>query len=88
MDETSEQYYIKGLNKMGHWNFRVMEIDIDYLSIVEAYYDSRGDLMGWTEPIDVVGESVEELRQTLIRMLECLDKKIIWRKVQEDVSDE
>lgn len=52
----------------------------------EVYYESKdvNDLtvsatdVGYTsEPIQVVGESVEDLRETLQRMLAALDKPVI-----------
>ena len=68
---------------MAHWNHRVVERTIvefgkpvKWLGIHEVFYD--GDSVGWTdEPVAVQGETVEELRETLHRMLAALDKPVI-----------
>jgi hypothetical protein len=67
---------------MGHWTHRVIRKVYngeDYFSIHEVFYDlSEKDTVGWTEnPVEVAGESIEDLRVTLQRMLACLDKPVI-----------
>lgn len=65
------------------WNHRVIartDGDEVLYGIHEVHYisdDSDEDVM-WTEnPVRVVGSSVEGLRETLQRMLDCLDKPIL-----------
>lgn len=64
------------------WNHRVVrysqvEHDLpDWLEICEVYYEGD-EVMGHTKGVAVGGESIEELRTTLERMLACLDKEII-----------
>jgi hypothetical protein len=65
------------------WNHRVIkegdEADSWY-AIHEVYYDrdSKDLVQGWTEnPVRVIGDSLEDLRWTLEKMLESLDKPVI-----------
>ena len=62
------------------WNHRVVRQrkgDETWLGIHEAFYGDDGKL-SWTEnPVDVVGETVDDLRWTLERMLAALDEPII-----------
>lgn len=73
---------------MGHWNHRVVKQrhpDLlsetgftDYFGIHECFYDDDGTKPGWTtDPIAPVSESLEDLRETLERMLRALDKPVI-----------
>ena len=76
---------------MGHWNHRVVErtiIDcgkpVRWLGIHECFYD---DKTRWTdEPVTVEGETIEDLRETLERMLRALDKPIIHEPGKEDAA--
>lgn len=55
------------------WNYRVVHTGDEY-GIHEVYYDPTG----WTvEPVPVVADSVEDLRDVLNRMLAALDKPVI-----------
>ena len=73
------------------WNHRVIKKgdgDYSWYAIHEVHYDrdSKDLVQGWTEnPVPVMGETVEELRWTLEKMLESLDKPII-DKTDEDKS--
>ena len=64
------------------WNHRVMlhkgaDAGDDYYSIHEVHYDD-GRPVGYTEHgVDVGGNSVEELRVTLERMLRCLEQPVL-----------
>jgi hypothetical protein len=64
------------------WNHRVVRKRQDgetWLGIHEVFYDLPDESgPAWTnDPIEVVGETIEELRDTLNHMLACLDKPII-----------
>lgn len=62
-----------------HWNHRVVRFveDETYFGICEVFYED-GKVMAHTEnPVALCGESVEELRETLQHMLDCLDKPIL-----------
>jgi len=69
---------------MGHWNHRVVkrivrefDKDVEWFGIHECFY-GPSDESGWTdEPITVEGESIDELREALERMLRCLDRPVI-----------
>ena len=64
------------------WNFRVIDLTKDndwgekWLEICEVYYEDSGSLLGYCKAT-VGEESVEELKETLQRMLECLNKPIL-----------
>jgi len=70
---------------MGHWNHRVVKRivkdfgeDVEQLGIHEAFYGLDGEGVAWTdEPVVVIGETVDDLRETLERMLRCLDMPVI-----------
>ena len=74
---------------MGHWNHRVMRhntgTEDEYLAIHEVYYgmddeDGKGKT-GWTQdPVAPYGDTLNELRETLERMLRALDKPIMEYK--------
>jgi hypothetical protein len=64
-----------------HWHYQLMYhkvdmksfVDGDYYAIHEYYPMEDGD--GWTEaPVDVVGDSVEEVKEVLQMMLEDIEK--------------
>jgi len=65
------------------WNYRVVKFDqTDYdlppwYSICEVFYEDGEVISHTAEGVDVCGESIEELRTQLKRLLECLDKPII-----------
>lgn len=64
------------------WNHRVVRRGYpngEHLyEIHEVYYDSEGKIEFMTEdPIDPVGDNLEELRVTLERMTRCLDKPVL-----------
>ena len=65
----------------GTWNHRVVKVAYEgetFFGIHEAYYGPGWDDLSWTEkPVAPVGETIEELRHTLERMLAALDKPII-----------
>jgi hypothetical protein len=69
---------------MSYWTYKVMEMDRDKFTIVEAFYDDDGFICQWSEPITDICDSVEELRETLTRMVEACDKHIIIEIEMED----
>lgn len=67
---------------MGHWNHRVTRQKTrfgDWYAIREVYYDDQGNVTAWTEgEMAPVGETVEELRADLERMLAALDEPVLY----------
>lgn len=65
---------------MSHWNHRVMKRESGgetLYGIHEVHY-CGDEVEMWTSlPEPVVGESIEELRTTLTRMLAALDKPVL-----------
>jgi len=63
------------------WNHRVMKHkdgDDDFFTIHEVYYDKKGKINGYTSNgTSVCGNSLQELREGLERMLKSLDKEIL-----------
>jgi len=66
---------------MGTWNHRVLRsVDVQgdvTLAIHEVHYDDDKPVMCTESPVKVLGEDVQELRQTLTWMLACLDKPVL-----------
>jgi hypothetical protein len=80
-------------NSTGHhtWNHRVMKRVTKYgtyYGVHEVYYDSEGKVEGYTAPVSVVGESIEEIKQYLEMILNCLDKDILDYDDEEEKKDE
>jgi hypothetical protein len=69
------------------WNHRVFITHTEYgdwLDIRETYYNEEGNVEGWTmDAIAPGGETIEELRNELQRMLACLDKPVLEDKDSE-----
>ncbi len=68
------------------WNYRVCKRTFkntqsfeEQYEIHEVYYDDEnGKMNGWTnDAISPSGESLKELKEELLRMLEALDKEVI-----------
>ena len=50
----------------------------DWYVIHEVFYDKDGNVDGMTkQPVSVGGNTIEEIKWTLMKMLESLDKDII-----------
>lgn len=66
----------------GHWNHRLMAEQTDeeiYLSIHEVHYDKNEIPVGYTEkPISVSAETVDGVKWVLEKMIDCLQKPILW----------
>tara|TARA_R110002167_G_scaffold21952_1_gene79087 strand:- start:2029 stop:2241 length:213 start_codon:yes stop_codon:yes gene_type:complete len=66
------------------WNYRVLSEDFfgePYLRIHEVYYNKKNEGVASTlKAATVEGDNIEELRDTLNKMLEALDKKILIAK--------
>lgn len=68
------------------WNHRVMKHekvdgDDDWYQIHEVYYNNKREPNGWTQHgIKPGGNTLEDLRDELIRMLEATEKQILIYK--------
>ena len=66
---------------MTHWNHRVVKEklgDEDWYSVREVFYNDDGSIYAYTDdPVDIVGNSVEDLRKYTQWVLNCLDKDIL-----------
>jgi hypothetical protein len=63
------------------WNHRVMkhkDREDDFFTIHEVYYDKEGKVYGYTtKGSSAGGNSLQELREDLERMLKSLDKEVL-----------
>ena len=66
------------------WNHRVIKLNIsdDYYKISEVFYNQDGSIFGYINT-GVSGESIDDIRETLEWMLECLDKPIL---IEEEIK--
>jgi len=67
---------------MSHWNHRVVKAKYsdgtEYYSVREVFYNDDGSIFGYTsEPVDVSGESMEDLKEYIQWCLDCLDKPML-----------
>jgi len=66
---------------MSKWNHRVVKTkdgEDDWYAIHEVFYDKDGNVDGMTkQPVSVGGNTIEELKWTLTKMLESLEYNII-----------
>ena len=67
---------------MGHWNNRVVKEVLDdgsdWYSIREVFYNDDQSIYAYTEePVGIVGESINEIREYLLWCLSCLEKPIL-----------
>lgn len=71
-----------------HWNNRVVRHKDGSLAIHEAHYSIPGATTGpcsiTTEPVIVYGETIQDIKDTLERMLRCLEKPIIDFETQKE----
>lgn len=73
------------------WNYRIMRhTDAggrQYYAVHETYYGDAGEVMGSTEEAaSVMGETLDEVREELDRMLRALDYPVIeipYKPVQD-----
>ena len=47
------------------WNYRLIRDGDGYLGIHEVYYDSKGNIVNWTDEVSLYGETAEDLRKQL-----------------------
>jgi hypothetical protein len=71
-----------GESNVSHWNFRIVKSLHQHggetlYSIHECYYADDGTI-GWTEnPVAVTGDTPEDIRWTLEKMAQALDRPVI-----------
>lgn len=64
------------------WNYRMLRHTHgpgeEWLAIHEVYYDEKGNVVTWTEdPSQPIGDTVDDLRWDLEKMLQALDHPVI-----------
>ena len=66
------------------WNHRVIKLNFpaDNYQIYEVFYNQDGSIFGYADA-GVGGESIDDIRETLEWMLECLDKPIL---IEEEIK--
>ena len=76
------------------WNHRIMRHTDSpdgepYYALHEVFYDEEGGKPGWTkDPVNILGESPDEIRETLERMLRALDKPVMDYESGEEIAPE
>jgi len=81
---------------MSGWNNRVMHQTFksaggseEWYQIHEVYYDKDGNIDGYTkDAIAPGGNTIDELRTELERMLKCLDKSVLEYQEDDSISPE
>lgn len=80
------------------WNYRVLKIteDPDYLDldepivvygIHEVYYDENNDIVSMSENPMVLSDNIEELKETLVKMINCCEKPVIDYNTGEEIQE-
>ena len=64
------------------WDYRVLVFeqpnsDLNF-AVCEVYYDEAGNPTGYTDPIDISGETIEELRTALNYIRRDISKPVLW----------
>lgn len=67
---------------MTHWNHRVVKEILtngeDWYSVREVFYNSDGSIYAYTsDPVDICGGSIDEMRQYIQRVLDSLSKPVL-----------
>lgn len=58
------------------WNYRIVEVDGGF-ELHEVYYDVNDKPYARTKDCYVYGETVEELKNSLVKMLEATEKTVL-----------
>lgn len=67
--------------KYSYWNYRLMAKEYNgevWFDIHEVYYKNDMPVSCSKEPVTVGGNSTNEIRESLSKMTECIEKPIIW----------
>jgi hypothetical protein len=65
----------------GTWEYRMVQINKDWLSIHEIYYDDEGVINGWIEEASSPGgETTDELKSDLTLMMTALYKPVLLKE--------
>ena len=64
------------MNLMDHWNYRLVQRD-GYVEMVEAWYNERGELVGWSDAGPVVGNDLEDFKGEMANRAKALDAPVI-----------
>jgi len=58
------------------WNYRIIHHNEDesYYGLHEVYYDENGAIDGWTEDALIVGDTKDEILETLAMMKSDIEK--------------
>ena len=58
------------------WNYRIIK-DKDYYTVCEVFYNDNGKPHSWSEPIDIGGESTDEILEQLLQMIKDINQKVL-----------
>ena len=65
-----------------HWNHRIVKIG-DMFGVCEVYFGNDGKITMWTQHIEPMGETVEELKEEVEMFLRAFTQPIL-KQVGED----
>lgn len=68
------------------WNYRIIKDHSYYLA--EVFYDGKQQPDGWTGPLTLSGESLEELRTDFLMMASAFTKPVLLVTNHELIEEE
>ena len=78
MKDTWDYRVVRKATEKGICTSADVMLGEELLGIQEVYYDDEtGEPIAHTMDLEVVGDDIDDLKETLQRMLRCLDKEII-----------
>ena len=70
------------------WNYRIIYYDDDdvhpYYGLHEVFYSKKGKIKTWTKEPDIVGESVQDIKDQLKMMLK--DTKYLTTLIHSEID--
>jgi len=70
------------------WNYRIIYYDDDdvhpYYGLHEVFYSKKGKIKNWTKEPDIVGESVQDIKDQLKMMLK--DTKMLAILIHSEID--
>lgn len=78
------------------WNYRITKevYNHKYLAepetiygVREVYYDDNEDIVNFSEKPIIIGDSLQEVKDTLTRMIECCDKPVLDYNTGENIQE-
>ena len=68
------------------WNYRIVHTDYECYELCEVYYDKEGNPWSHTLDSSIVGETPEEVIDTLLMMLQDAIKNKVVLEVEDFIT--